>query len=128
MGGSSGQGGQGTCDLTFIADAVFANKFVAVKLDTSNEKQVSLAGDGEEAIGVLQDAVAASGDSARVRVAGTTLVKANASFAIGAHLNSGAADGKVDDAGSTEHSIAVAIEAATAQDDEVMALIQPIYK
>jgi len=122
------EGNQGALDLTFKADAAFATMYVAVKLDTSNEGQVSLADNGEQAIGILQSTAAAAGDPVQVRVAGTTVVKANAAFAIGAVLNSAAATGKVDDSGSTEYSIAVALEAATAQDDEVKALIRESYK
>lgn len=122
-----GQGDQGVVELTFKASEVMANLYVAVKLDTSNQGHVSLAADGERAIGILKSTADAAEVAVRVQVAGTTLVKAYTTFAIGAHLNSGDTTGKLATKGSTEHAIAVALEAATALDNEVLALIQPYY-
>lgn len=116
-------------DLTFRASEVMATAFIAVKLVTTTgaEGTVAIAGDGEEAIGILQNTAAAVGDAVQVRVSGTTKVSANGAFSIGDLLNSGAADGQLDTKGSTEHAICKALEEATAANDLVLALIRPIY-
>lgn len=122
-----GQGNQGVVELTFKASEVMSNLGVAVKLDTSAPGRVSLAADGERAIGILTSTASAAEQAVSVQVAGTVIVKAFTSFAIGAHLNSGDATGKLATKGATEHAICVALEAATATDNEVLALIQPYY-
>jgi len=127
MADTLGFGSISAFDATFIAAEVMANKYVAVKLNTV-AGEVALAGDGEMAVGILQDTAAAVGDSVRVRMpGGTTLVKANGAFAINDLLNSAAATGFVDTKGATEHAIALALEAATAQNDEVLALVRHVY-
>lgn len=116
-------------DLTFIASEVMSTAFIAVKLVTTSgaEGQIAIAGDGEEAIGILQETAGTIGDAVRVRVSGTTKVSANGAFSIGDLLNSAASDGQLDTKGSTEHAICKALEEATAANDLVLALIRPVY-
>lgn len=116
-------------DLTFIASEVMATAYIAVKLvtTTGSEGKVAIAGDGESAIGILQNTAAAVGDPVSVRVSGTSKVSANGAFAIGDLLNSAAADGQLDTKGSTEHAIAIALEEATAANDLVLALVRQVY-
>lgn len=109
-------------DVSMKAAAAMANLYVAVKLD-STVGYVALAGDGEEAYGILQEVAAAAGDHVRIRVIGMSLVQANGAFSLGDKLNSGAATGKVDTAGAGEYAVATALAAATAQSDYVGAWV-----
>lgn len=113
-------------DITYKAEAAMTNRYVAVKLGTADD-EVNLAGDGEEAIGILQNTAAAAGDSVRVRLFGLSWVKANAAITKGEKINPAAATGFLDTAGTDEHCIGIALEAATAQNDEVTAFICPIW-
>lgn len=113
-------------DLSFKASEAMTNAFIAVKLDTSNPGCISIAGDGESAIGILQVALAV-GEAGAVRISDTSKVKANGAFSIGDLLNSAASTGLVDTKGSTEHAIAIALEAATAQNDLCLALVRQVY-
>lgn len=112
--------------ISMQAAAVMSNAGVAVKL-SSTMGYIELAGDGEQAIGILLQPALAIGDSVPVVVFGRCKVKANGAFAIGDLLNSADTTGKVDTKGSTEHAIAVALEAATAQDDLVLAFVKHVY-
>lgn len=116
-------------DLTFIASEAMATPFIAVKLVVTSgaEGTIAIAGDGESAIGILQNTAAAIGDAVQVRVSGTSKVSANGAFAIGDLLNSAASDGQLDTKGSTEHAIAIALEEATAANDLCLALIRQVY-
>lgn len=116
-------------DLTFIASEVMATPYIAVKLVTTSgsEGQIAIAGDGESAIGILQQSAAAIGDAVAVRISGTSKVSANGAFSIGDLLNSAASDGQLDTKGSTEHAIAIALEEATAANDLVLALVRQVY-
>jgi len=112
---------------TFKAEAVMATKYIAVKLGTSAE-QVNIAGDGESAIGVLLNTAAAVGDPVNVGMLGIFPVKANGGFSKNDMLNSAASTGKVDTvSGADERCLGVAMEAATAQDDEVACFVCSIY-
>lgn len=113
--------------FTVSSDADLDTKFIAVKLAT-NDGEVTIAGDGETAIGILQS-TGLKGEQVRVMLLGISPVKANDAFAKGDLLNSGAATGKVDTAATTEQAVAIALRAATAQDDEVPAVVMcSIYK
>lgn len=109
-------------DITYKAEEVMANRYVAVKLGTA-DNEVLLAADGETAIGVLQNVAAAIGDSVRVRLFGLSRVKANTTITKGDKINSGASTGKVAIAGTTEIALGTALEAAGAQNDEITAFI-----
>lgn len=116
-------GGDGSMEekilTTFKASAVMATVGIEVKLDTSNVGYVSICGDGEEGIGILETAAAAIGDQVAVCMLGRTICKANGAFTVGDKLNSAAATGKVDTAGAGEFAIGIALQTATAQDDEM---------
>lgn len=109
---------------TFKAQVAMATKYIAVKLGTSAD-EVDISGDGETAIGILMDTAAAVGDSVRVCLLGICPVKANAAFSKGDQLQSAASTGKVDTADAVKCCIGWALEAATAQDDEVSCLVVP---
>ena len=77
---------------TFIAGAdlsAASNQYKFVKLN-STAKAVVLCGDGEDAVGVLQDTPAA-GEATEVVIFGVTKVAAGASFNPGVVISSGAA-------------------------------------
>ena len=109
-------------DLTFEAEAAMATRYIAVKLGT-NDNQVNIAGDGETAIGVLQNVAAAAGDSVRVRIFGLSRVKASTTISKGDKINSAAATGLIAIAGTTEIALGTALEAAGAANDEITAFI-----
>jgi hypothetical protein len=109
---------------TYKAEAAMATAFVAVKLGTATD-EVNLAGNGEAAIGVIQNTAAAAGDQVSVAMLGTTWVVANAAIAKGASVNSAASTGMVDEAGDKEYALGIALEAATAQDDLIPILLTP---
>lgn len=109
-------------DITFKAEEVMANRYVAVKLGTADD-EVLLAGDGETAIGVLQNVAAAIGDSVRVRIFGLSRVKAHTTITKGDKINSAAATGMVAVAGTTEIALGTALEASGALNDEITAFI-----
>jgi len=113
-------------DKTFKAEAVMSTRYIAVKQGTSDD-QVNIAGDGEAAIGILQDTAAAIGDAVRVRMLGISLVKANTTIAKDAYINSAASTGKVAVSAAGERAVGIAMRAATAQDDEIPAFITPFY-
>lgn len=113
-------------DESFLATAVMATAYVAVKL-SSTAGYVEVAGDGEEAIGILQNVAAAIGDAVAVRVDGTSKAYMNGACSIGDLLNSAASTGALDTKGSTEHSIAKALEAATAQGDIILVQVKHVY-
>jgi hypothetical protein len=101
-------------------------KYIAVKIGTSAE-QVNIAGDSEAAIGILLTTAPAIGDSVEVGMLGIYPVKANAAFAKDAMINSVAATGKVGTAAATERVLGIAMEAATAQNDEVACFVAPFW-
>lgn len=103
-------------DITYKAEEVMANRYVAVKLGTA-DNEVLLAADGEQAIGILQNVAAAIGDSVRVRIFGLSKAKANAGITKGEQVNSAASGGLIDTAGSGEWAIGVALETAVSQND-----------
>lgn len=109
-------------DITYKAEEVMANRYVAVKLGTADD-EVLLAADGEQAIGILQNVAAAIGDSVRVRIFGLSAAKANAGITKGEPVNSAAATGFIDTAGTNEYAIGIALETAAAQNDVITIFI-----
>jgi hypothetical protein len=93
-----------------------AKQFYFVKNHTT-AKQVVVAGDGEAAIGVLQDKPDAAGKSATVAVApSTSKVVAGGAISAGAKVASDAA-GKAATAASGEYVQGFALDASTADGD-----------
>lgn len=109
-------------DITYKAEEVMANRYVAVKLGTADD-EVLLAADGETAIGILQNVAAAIGDSVRVRLFGLSRVKAYTTINKGDKINSAHTTGKVAVAGTTEIALGTALEASGALNDEITAFI-----
>lgn len=95
--------------------------FTAVKMTTavSGEETVTVAGDGDLAIGILQEDVVAAGDSANVCVAGESFALANAAITVGVLVQSVASTGKIGAAAATEYVFGYALEAADAQDNKI---------
>lgn len=107
---------------SFKAHVAMTTKYIAVKMG-ADEGEVDIAGDGETAIGILQTTAATADDMVRVMISGISPVKAFGAFSAGDLLNSGGAAGRVDTAAAAEDGIAIALKAATAQDDEVPAIV-----
>jgi len=106
--------------LTWPAGAdLSGSRGCAVKLDAGT---VIIAEDDEFGIGVLDNAPT-EGQPARVVLLGTAKVRAESSFSVGDALSIGDDDGKFDTTGAAEHVMAIAIEAAGAEDDLVEALL-----
>jgi hypothetical protein len=111
-------------EMTFTAEAAMATNYIAVKLGTY-DGQVNIAGSAEAAIGILQTPAATAGDQVRVMILGISPVKANGDFSKGDLLGSAASTGLVDTATAAHHGIAIALEAAGAQNDIVSAFVCP---
>ncbi len=109
-------------DMTFKAAAAMATKYVAVYLSAADT--VAVATSGTRQIGILQTTAAAAGEQVRVRLLGESYVKANGAFDLNDRLTGIATTGFVDTAvDGTDYPIAIALEAATAQNDEVKAFV-----
>lgn len=113
-------------DLTFKAESAMTTRYIAVKVGTADD-EVDIAGDGETAIGILQNTAAAAGDSVRVRIFGLSRVKAHTTITKGYKINSAASTGKLGECGTDEMAAGLALEAAGAQNDEITAFICPIW-
>jgi hypothetical protein len=99
--------------LTFIAAAdLSAKRYYGVKLDANG--QVVLAGDGESAVGVLQN-TPISGEAARVMTLGVTFGVAAGNIAAGANVAMDA-NGKFVSAGGADAIIGTALKSAVADD------------
>lgn len=112
----------GVLDITFPASGdLSAKQYCFVTLDSNG--QVAACGANGKAIGILQNKPDAQGEAARVRVLGTSKLKVAEACARGKFLTSTAAGlGEVaDNAG--EFCGAIALEAATAANDIIEALI-----
>lgn len=108
-------------DHSFIAGADLTdNIYYVVKLDANGD--VELAGDGEMAIGVLQNDPD-EGEVASVMVYGITKAVAGSDFTVGSALKSDAG-GKVDEAGAGDWMIGIALEASTADEDIITILLK----
>lgn len=107
---------------TFIAGAALA-RGILVKLTSGKLAAAAL---GEEWIGVMEEASFADGDlrSVVMRSAeGTVKCVASGAFSVGAVVY-GRASGKIDDISTTSAiRVGIALEAATALNDEVEVLI-----
>jgi len=108
---------------TFEAGGVLATKFIAV--DINSNEQIAACADGATGIGILLDAAAALGDMVRVCMLGICPVKANAGITAGAILASAASTGFVATATTGEFGLGIALDTATAQNDEIAAFICP---
>jgi len=113
-------------DITFKAEEVMANRYVAVMLGTADD-EVLLATDGAAAIGILQNVAAAIGDSVRVRIFGLSRVKAYTTITKNDPINSSDTTGKVAIAGTGERALGIALEASGALNDEITAFICPFW-
>ena len=112
----------GVLDITFPASGDLSSKqYCFVTLDSNG--QVAACGANGKAIGILQNKPNAQGKAARVRVLGTSKLKVNGACSRGNFLTSTAAGlGEVADAAG-EFCGAIALEAATAQNDIIEVLI-----
>jgi len=99
-----------------------AKQYYGVKLHTT-EGQVVLAGDADEAIGVLDNVGAVSGQPVSVVVGGGTKAIASGALAIGTKVNFDA-NGKLQSASATEFYIGRLIEPALADGDIVALIIE----
>ncbi len=109
-------------DLSFKTAAdLSAYQYCFVKL--SSATVVAACGANERAIGILQNKPDASGKEAVVRVLGVSQLKVNEAIAVGKMITStSGALGEVADAAS-EWVGAIALEAATAQNDRIAVLL-----
>lgn len=111
--------------ITRVANAdLSALQHVAVKVVAGNK--VDKCGVADVPIGFLDNAPAA-GELARVIVLGTAKVRAAGAFAEGDMLCVADADGKLDTVGAAGHVIAIALEAAGAEDDRVEAIVANFF-
>lgn len=113
----------GSHDVTMRCTAAMATAFIVVMLDTSNQGYVKVpAGVTSVPYGILQTTAATAGDPVVVRPISAgkrSLVKANGAFSLGDALSIAATTGKVDTAAATHYPIGLALEEATAQNDEI---------
>jgi hypothetical protein len=115
-------------DKGFIIDAA-AGMFTAQKL-TAVKEHATLAGVGEQVIGILQETVsaadAATGRTAAVRIDGIARCLASAAVAVGARLVC-AANGKMVTAttGANQNQVGIAMTAAAADNDHFDVLLTP---
>lgn len=114
---------QAQTNITLKAGAdLSAKQYFFVKIDTDGD--VVLAGNGENAIGVLQNAPA-EGEAANIAVAGVSkvIIGDTTSLDSGSVISSDA-NGKATLGVSTDFALAILIEDTTANDDVVSCLIQ----
>jgi hypothetical protein len=98
-------------DFTLPAAAdLSANQYFIVKVDSSGS--AALAGDGEPAIGVLQNEPDAAGKAASIRFAGISKVVAGAAVSAGAQVTPNAS-GKAITAATGKNILGVALAAAS---------------
>jgi streptogramin lyase len=114
---------QAQTNITLKAGAdLSSSQYFFVKIDANGD--VVLAGNGENAIGVLQNAPA-SGEAANIAVAGVSkvIIGDTTSLDSGVVISSDA-NGKATLGVSTDFALAILIEDTTANDDVVSCLIQ----
>lgn len=98
-------------DFTLPAAAdLSANQYFIVKVDSSGS--AALAGDGEPAIGVLQNEPDAAGKAASIRFAGISKVVAGAAVSAGAQVAPNAS-GKAVTAATGKNILGIALAAAS---------------
>ncbi|MFA6048269.1 MAG: capsid cement protein [Parcubacteria group bacterium] len=124
-------------EAPFEAERAMSEKYVAVEIGT-NADQVDLPdGNNDKVIGIIQNTVATAGDSVNVCVAGISKAVAGAAFSKGDYLVAAITTGRLitcpaisstwtGTPASTEHVIAIALEAAGAGGDIVSVLIRPL--
>lgn len=103
---------------------VGAGALTAYQLVKTPAGVVQSAANTDDCIGVIQNGAAANDATCTVRIFGVTRVQVTAAVAVGASLMPGAA-GQVTthDGTSTKPIIGIALEAATAANDEILAFI-----
>ncbi|KKN68664.1 hypothetical protein LCGC14_0448550 [marine sediment metagenome] len=116
---------------TALAAAAVAGdgQFCAVSIDTAGRAKLGdgSAGTPETLIGILQNKPKAIGQAANIQTLGVSKGRADAAFSIGDDL-SAKSDGKLATAVATDIAIAVALEAATAEDEVVSVFIHAPYE
>ncbi len=116
---------------TTLAAAVVAGdgQFTGVKIDTAGrvDHAQGNAGTPDTVVGILQNKPAALDNAAAVQTFGMSKGRAGASFSIGDDLTTNST-GKLVTAVATDIAIAVAVEAATAEDEIVSVLIHAPYE
>lgn len=114
---------QAQTNITLKAGAdLSSSQYFFVKIDTDGD--VVLAGDGENAIGILQNAPA-EGEAANIAVAGVSkiVIGTTGTLDSGSVISSDA-NGKANVGASSDFALAILIEDTTANDDVVSCLIQ----
>jgi len=114
---------QAQTNITLKAGAdLSSSQYFFVKIDTDGD--VVLAGDGQNAIGILQNAPA-EGEAANVAISGVSkiVIGTTGTLDSGSVISSDA-DGKATVGVSTDFALAILIEDTTANDDVVSCLIQ----
>lgn len=93
----------GALDVSYPASAdLSAAQYYAVKLDASGE--VELCGANDKALGILQNAPSAQGETARVRIQGVSKLKVAEAVSLGKYLTPTAAGkGEVADAAGEDY-------------------------
>lgn len=116
---------------TVLAAAVVAGdgQFCAVKVDTAARAELGNgnAATPETLVGILQNKPQAIDEAAVIQTYGKSKGRAGAAFSVGDDLASNA-DGKLITAVATDIAIAVALVAATAEDEIVDVLIHAPYE
>ena len=113
---------QAQTKITLKAGAdLSAKQYFFVKIDTDGD--VVLAGDGQNAIGILQNAPA-SGEAASVAISGVSkiVIGTTGTLDSGSVISSDA-DGKANVGASSDFALAILIEDTSANDDVVSCLI-----
>lgn len=85
-------------------------------------------GQGVLTIGILQTYDCDEDEQGEVVTFGVSKAIADATFSAGVELTTSGADGKLDDAASGDYVIAIALEAATAADQQVTVLVVSPYQ
>ena len=124
-------------EAPFVAENIMAEKYVVVELGTG-AGQVDLPdGANDKPLGIIQNTVSAVGQAVNVCVAGISKGVANSAISKGDYLVAAITTGRLAIApaisstwtgtsASTEHIIAVALEAAGAAGDIISVLIRPM--
>lgn len=112
---------------TFEAEAAIT-KYAVVKQGTGDGQVKMTDTQGEKAIGVALNA-AAAGEAVEVLITGIcpVVITTAASFAVGDSMTPSAStdNGKVEEAASGDYVLGYLLDAPAADDDQVMAVIQP---
>ena len=124
-------------ETPFVAENVMAEKYVVVELGT-NAGEVDLPdGANDKPLGIIQNTVSAIGQAVNVCIVGISKGVANAAISKGDYLVAVVTTGRLATApaisstwtgttASTEHIIAIALEAAGSAGDIISVLIRPM--